>query len=199
MDATPLVNPLINKVYEALERKGDEELPPPYLKPLPKGTRYEFQSIWFHFRCWLVERNIVPLSATRTPRPCNILIMVLTSHFRVSKLQNMKLFQKFQWNNYLNGARERTCRPAQSLRNSQQNNLEFTLCWKLIHKSSLILNNFQHRVSMIMPLHSNLVFIMSLHVPIITHPSTNPRESIIVLPQRKHKCNTRYDTCAQGA
>ena len=42
MDATPIVFPRLNKVYEALERKGDEELPPPTLKPLPKGLRYEF-------------------------------------------------------------------------------------------------------------------------------------------------------------
>ena len=42
MDATPIACPRLNKVYEALERNGDEELPPPTLKPLPKGLRYEF-------------------------------------------------------------------------------------------------------------------------------------------------------------
>ena len=42
MDATPIVCPRLNKVYEALERKGDEDLPPPTLKPLPIGLRYEF-------------------------------------------------------------------------------------------------------------------------------------------------------------
>ena len=40
--AAPLVIPRLNKVYEVLERKGDEELPPPILKPLPKGLMYEF-------------------------------------------------------------------------------------------------------------------------------------------------------------
>ena len=42
MDATPIVCSRLNKVYEVLERKGDEELPPPTLKPLPKGLRYDF-------------------------------------------------------------------------------------------------------------------------------------------------------------
>ena len=43
MDATSIVRSRLNKVYEALERKGDEDLPPPNLKPLPKGLR---QSLW---------------------------------------------------------------------------------------------------------------------------------------------------------
>ena len=49
MDATPTVCPCLNKVYEALERKGDEELPSPILKPLRKGLRYEFMDgiEWF--------------------------------------------------------------------------------------------------------------------------------------------------------
>ena len=42
MDATPVVCPGLNKVYEALKRKEDEDLPPSTLKPLPKGLRYEF-------------------------------------------------------------------------------------------------------------------------------------------------------------
>lgn len=32
----------MNESYEVLERKGDEELPPPELKPLPQECRYEF-------------------------------------------------------------------------------------------------------------------------------------------------------------
>ena len=32
----------INEEYEILERKGDEELPPPELKPLPKELKYVF-------------------------------------------------------------------------------------------------------------------------------------------------------------
>ena len=33
---------LLNEEYEELERKGDEELPPPELKTLPEGLRYEY-------------------------------------------------------------------------------------------------------------------------------------------------------------
>lgn len=32
----------MNEEYEEPERKGDEELPPPELKQLPEGLRYEF-------------------------------------------------------------------------------------------------------------------------------------------------------------
>ena len=32
----------MNEEYEEPERRGDEELPPPQLKPLPDGLRYEF-------------------------------------------------------------------------------------------------------------------------------------------------------------
>ena len=42
MDDALIVSPRLNIVYEVLERKGDEELPPPNLKPLPKGLMYEF-------------------------------------------------------------------------------------------------------------------------------------------------------------
>jgi hypothetical protein len=42
MDATPVVSPRLNKTYEVLEIKGDEELPPRIHKLLPKGPTYEF-------------------------------------------------------------------------------------------------------------------------------------------------------------
>jgi hypothetical protein len=36
------MEPPVNEEYEEPGWKGDEELPPPKLKPLPNGLRYEF-------------------------------------------------------------------------------------------------------------------------------------------------------------
>jgi hypothetical protein len=41
-DNAPKVEDLFHKKYEELERKGNEELPPPELKALLEGLRYEF-------------------------------------------------------------------------------------------------------------------------------------------------------------
>jgi hypothetical protein len=42
LDSSPIVGPFMNKIYEILERKGDEALPPPELKPLPPYLKYRF-------------------------------------------------------------------------------------------------------------------------------------------------------------
>ena len=42
LDSTPIIESPMNKEYEEPERNGDEELPPPQLKPLPDGLRYQF-------------------------------------------------------------------------------------------------------------------------------------------------------------
>jgi hypothetical protein len=41
-DNAPKLEGLLNKVYEPLERKGDEALPLPELKILPEGLKYEY-------------------------------------------------------------------------------------------------------------------------------------------------------------
>ena len=42
LDSVPIIESPMNEGYEEPERKGDEELPPPELKPLLDGLRYEF-------------------------------------------------------------------------------------------------------------------------------------------------------------
>ena len=42
LDSIPIIDFPMNEKYEEPERRGDEELPPPQLKPLPDGLRYEF-------------------------------------------------------------------------------------------------------------------------------------------------------------
>ena len=42
LDSIPIIDSPMNEKYEEPERRGDEELPPPQLKPLPDGLRYEF-------------------------------------------------------------------------------------------------------------------------------------------------------------
>ena len=42
LDSIPIMESPMNEEYEEPERKGDEELPPPELRPLLDGLRYEF-------------------------------------------------------------------------------------------------------------------------------------------------------------
>ena len=42
LNETPVWDPVSSKQYEVTEKKGDEEPPPPELKPLAKELRYEF-------------------------------------------------------------------------------------------------------------------------------------------------------------
>jgi hypothetical protein len=41
-DEVPTLDPQMNETYEVPKKKGDEELPPSELKPLPEELRYEF-------------------------------------------------------------------------------------------------------------------------------------------------------------
>ena len=41
LNEAPVQDPFTNEQYEVPEKSGDEELPPPELKPLPKELRYE--------------------------------------------------------------------------------------------------------------------------------------------------------------
>src|SRR3990170_7568991 len=75
MDATTIVCPRLNKVYQALERKGDEELPPPTLKPLPKGLRYEFMDN--------TDRFPVIVNADLSGKEKEKLLVVLSKHRKV--------------------------------------------------------------------------------------------------------------------
>jgi hypothetical protein len=42
LNEAPIQDPVASEQYEVPEKKGDEGLPPPELKPLPKELRYEF-------------------------------------------------------------------------------------------------------------------------------------------------------------
>ena len=72
MDATPIVCPLLDKIYEALKRKEDEELPPPALKPPPKGVRYEFMDN--------TERFSTVVNADLSGKEKEKLLAVLSNH-----------------------------------------------------------------------------------------------------------------------
>jgi hypothetical protein len=41
-DSYPMVDSSTNENYETLDRKGDEDLPPPELKHLPQDIKYRF-------------------------------------------------------------------------------------------------------------------------------------------------------------
>ena len=72
MDATPIVCLRLDKIYEALKRKEDEELPPPALKPPPKGLRYEFMDN--------TERYPVIVNADLLGKEKEKLLVVLSKH-----------------------------------------------------------------------------------------------------------------------
>lgn len=72
MDATPPVDPLVNDINEVLEWKGDEELPPSELNPLPEGLRYEFQDD--------TERFPIIINANLSEKEERKLMAVLKEH-----------------------------------------------------------------------------------------------------------------------